>query len=291
MKNLRQHPIEHVRGVIPGIRPFPDVVDVFAEPVDKHARHFLPLVTIDLALLDESWNGPIHLIAPCEPYDGRVGEWGGEEFGNALLQPDWLAFKLSDQGKYQLLGDWRYFMLENDRADWAEKQHDWKSVRDLHRELVKLGVTPPFALDREAQYSWRDSMELHYAVQHAVYNQARQDFLAHGWNPAKPWDDAAEVARLPLYEPWTEGYDSTSGRYLLGQLGGLSWGGNWSNGTEPLLSATGTEDGIHPIHPETGAHFEFIASTYADGFTGHDCEILLFYEPQSRVVLQTFDWS
>ena len=291
MKNLRQHPIEHVRGVIPGIRPFPDVVDVFAEPVDKHARHFLPLVTIDLALLDESWNGPIHLIAPCEPYDGRVGEWGGEEFGNALLQPDWLAFKLSDQGKYELLGDWRYFMLENDRADWAEKQHDWKSVRDLHRELVKLGVTPPFALDREAQYSWRDSMELHYAVQHAVYNQARQDFLAHGWNPAKPWDDAAEVAKLPLYEPWTEGYDSTSSRYLLGQLGGLSSGGNWSNLTNELLSDVGTDDGIHPIHPETGAHFEFIASTYANTFGGHDCEILLFYEPQSRTVLQTFDWS
>ena len=91
MKNLRQHPIEHVRGVIPGIRPFPDVAEVFAEPVNKYARHFLPLVTIDLALLDEAWSGPIHLIAPCEPYDGRVGEWGGEEFGNALLKPDWLA--------------------------------------------------------------------------------------------------------------------------------------------------------------------------------------------------------
>lgn len=54
MKNLRQHPIEHLRGVIPGIRPFPDTADVFAEPVEKYARHFLPLVTIDLALLDDA---------------------------------------------------------------------------------------------------------------------------------------------------------------------------------------------------------------------------------------------
>jgi hypothetical protein len=80
-------------------------------------------------------------------------------------------------------------------------------------------VQPPFELHHEAKYSWRDVMELHYATQHAAYEQARQDFLAHGWNAAKPWDDAAEVAKLPLYEPGTDCYDST-GRYLLGVLGG-----------------------------------------------------------------------
>jgi hypothetical protein len=53
------------------------------------------------------------------------------------------------------------------------------------------------------------------------------------------------------------------GRYLLGVLGGPAWGGNWSNLTNELLSDTGTDDGIHPIHPETGAPFEFICSTYA----------------------------
>lgn len=291
MKNLRQHPIEHLRGVIPGIRPFPDAADVFAEPVEKYAWHLLPLVTIDLALLDESWSGPIHLVAPCEPYEGQVGEWGGEEFGNALLKPDWLAFKLNDAGQYELLGDWRYFMLEQQRAEWAEKNSSWREVRDMHRELVKLGGEPPFELRHEAKYSWNDIMELHYALQHAIYGQAKQDFLANGWNAAKPWDDAAEVAKLPLYEPGTDCYDSTSGRYLLGVLGGPAWGGNWSNLTNPLLSDIGTDDGIHPIHPETGAPFEFITSTYANEFTGSDCEILLFYEPQSRTVLQTFDWS
>jgi hypothetical protein len=111
-------------------------------------------------------------------------------------------------------------MLEQDRADWAEKSLDWREVRSQHRELVKLGVEPPFELHHEAKYSWRDVMELHYATQHAAYEQARQDFLAHGWNAAKPWDDAAEVAKLPLYEPGTDCYDSTSGRYLLGVLGG-----------------------------------------------------------------------
>lgn len=291
MNNLRQHPIAHVRGVIPGIRPFLDATDVFAEPVDKYARHFLPLVTIDLALLDDGWSGPIHLIAPCEPYDGRVGEWGGEQFGNALLKPDWLAFKLNEQGKYELLGDWRYFMLEQDRADWAEKTLDWREVCTQHRELVKRGVEPPFALHHDAKYAWRDVMELHYATQHAKYHEAKQDFLAQGWSSANAWSDAASAAKLPLYEPGTDCYDSGSGRYLLGVLGGTAWGGNWSNLTNPLLSSTGTDDGIHPIHPETGAPFEFIASTYANAFTETDCEILLFYEPHSRTVMQTFDWS
>lgn len=292
MKNLRQHPIEHVRGVIPGLTPFPAVADVFAEPVEKYARHFLPLVTIDLAMLDDAWSGPIHLVAPCEPYEGQMGEWSAGEFDTAMLKPDWLAFKLNAEGKYELLGDWRYFMLEQaDRADWTEKSLDWREVRTEHRELVKLGAEPPFELHHEAKYSWRDVMELHYATRHALYNQAKQDFLANGWNPAKPWDDAVEVAKLPLFEPGTDCYDSTSGRYLLGVLGGPAWGGNWSNVTNELLSDIGTDDGIHPIHPETGAPFVFITSTNANEFSGHDCEILLFYEPQSRTVLQTFDWS
>lgn len=292
MNNLKQHPIQHLRGAIPGIRPFPDVADVFAEPVEKYARHFLPLVSIDLALLDDAWSGPIHLVTPCEPYEGQVGEWGGEAFGNALLKPDWLAFKLSEDGKYELLGDWRYFMLEQaDRADWTEKSLDWREVRTPHRALVKMGVEPPFALHHEAKYAWRDVMALHYATQHAAYDQAKQDFLAHGWNAANAWDDAAEVAKLPVFEPATESYETSSGRYLLGQLGGQAWGGNWSNLTNPLLSAVGTDDGIHPIHPETGAHFVFICSANADAFTATGTETLLFYEPESRTVLQTFDWS
>src|SRR5690606_10538479 len=108
--------------------------------------------------------------------------------------------KLNDAGQYELLGDWRYFMLEQQRAEWAEKNSSWREVRDMHRELVKLGGEPPFELHHEAKYSWNDIMELHYALQHAIYEQAKQDFLANGWNAAKPWDDAAEVAKLPLYE-------------------------------------------------------------------------------------------
>jgi hypothetical protein len=148
MKNLRQHPIEHLRGVIPGIRPFPDAADVFAEPVEKYARHFLPLVTIDLALLDDAGAGRF-IFAPCEPYEGQVGEWGGEEFGNALLKPDWLAFKLNDAGKYELLGDWRYFMLEQDRADWAEKFAVGARCGTCTVNWSNWGA-PPFELHHEA---------------------------------------------------------------------------------------------------------------------------------------------
>ena len=84
-------------------------------------------------------------------------------------------------------------MLEQDRVDWAEKSLDWREVRTQHRELVKLGVEPPFELHHESKYSWRDVMELHYATQHAAYEQARRDFLAHGWNAANEWDDPLKL--------------------------------------------------------------------------------------------------
>ncbi|MDN8999648.1 hypothetical protein Q0P46_13935, partial [Staphylococcus aureus] len=85
----------------------------------------------------------------------------------------------------------------------------------------------------------------HYALQHAAYDQSRRDFLANGWNAANSWDDPAQVAKLPLCEAGTDCYETTSGRYLLGVLGGPSWGGNWSNLTNELLSGIGTDDGIH----------------------------------------------
>jgi hypothetical protein len=67
-------------------------------------------------------------------------------------------------------------MLEQDRADWAEKSLDWREVRHMHRELVKLGVQPPFELHHEAKYSWRDVMELHYATQHAAMSRPGKTF-------------------------------------------------------------------------------------------------------------------
>jgi hypothetical protein len=185
MKNLRQHPIEHLRGVIPGIRPFPDAADVFAEPVEKYARHFLPLVTIDLAC--STMPGAGRFISwPLRALRRASRGWGVRSLATRCSSPTGWLSSSNDAGKYELLGDWRYFMLEQDRADWAEKSLDWREVRSQHRELVKLGVVPPFELHHEAKYSWRDVMELHYATQHAAYEQARRTFWPMAGMPPSP---------------------------------------------------------------------------------------------------------
>jgi hypothetical protein len=103
----------------PFLKPFPNVSDVFDEPVALHGRHLHPLVSVDLSVINSSWSGWIHLVSPIEPYSGCVGEYT-TPFHNEYLQENWIAFRLKNN-RYSLLGDFRYFLLENPHNEEIEK--------------------------------------------------------------------------------------------------------------------------------------------------------------------------
>jgi hypothetical protein len=105
--------------VTPFLRPFPDASEVFNEPIAQYAKHLHPLISIDLSVIDSSWSGWIHVVSPIEPYNGCVGEYT-TSFHNDYLRENWIAFCL-ENGRYSLLGDIRYFLLENPFDDHIEK--------------------------------------------------------------------------------------------------------------------------------------------------------------------------
>lgn len=116
----------------PFLRAFPAPETVFAKPVDRYARHLNALVSIDLAAVDPSLAGWIHLVSPIEPCNGYLGMNGKEHWG-PYLQANWIGFRLDAADRYELLGDFRFFGVEN-----TDGQEDYRGARKELEEFYDL---------------------------------------------------------------------------------------------------------------------------------------------------------
>lgn len=96
----------------PFLKPFPVPEEVFVDPVERYARHLHPLVSIELSAAYPDLSGLIHLVSPIEPYEGYLGDSGEQAWG-PYLQPNWIGFRLTQDHRFQLLGDFKFFALEN----------------------------------------------------------------------------------------------------------------------------------------------------------------------------------
>jgi len=233
----------------PHLKAFPRAEDVFAEPVECYARHLFPLVSIELSAIDPAWSGWIHLLNTVEPEEETVGK-ATQPFHNYYLRDNWVGFRLDEHDRYELLGDFRYFYLENE-----------------------IGALP------EHYDGHRAESERHYIEQHEGFDEAKErftqtgEFYSQNFVRFRPNFDASQHKPSPL----------------LARLGGGVGAGNWACDGFPLDDSD--QENVRPLTPE-GVPFHFIA-----GVSGYDyCPsgadlILLFFEPQSRVALFTFDWS
>jgi hypothetical protein len=102
----------------PFLRPYPAPEQVFAEPVKRYARLLHPLISIDISAVDPALAGWVHLVSPIEPYDGCVGQTSEQTWG-PYLQLNWIGFRLTQDFRYELLGDFNFFELE-----LAESEND-----------------------------------------------------------------------------------------------------------------------------------------------------------------------
>jgi hypothetical protein len=127
----------------PHLTAFPEPDTVFADPVERYARHLLPLISIDLAAVDPALKGRVHLVRPIEPCDGNLGDSGEEHFG-PYLQRNWLGFRLNASDRYELLGDWRFFGVEN-----TEGKESYDGAREELEEFYEV-VHASFAESRAA---------------------------------------------------------------------------------------------------------------------------------------------
>ncbi|AKK07147.1 hypothetical protein CMUST_14270 [Corynebacterium mustelae] len=114
-----------ITNLEPFLTPFPEPSDVFAgseADITRAAEHLLPLLTIDLEAYDPEFAGlKVHMLGPIEPDEGFVGQ-NSEEFYNYYLRENWFGFRLTEDNKYEFLGDWRYFEAENPESGLLENE-------------------------------------------------------------------------------------------------------------------------------------------------------------------------
>jgi hypothetical protein len=117
----------------PFLKAFPRPETVFADTIARYERLLNPLVSIELSAVDPELSGWIHLVSPIEPYDGLIGSTHKKYWG-PFLQPNWIAFRVTAKGRYQLLGDFRFFEIEVAEAE-GEQGHLQEYYDQQHRSF------------------------------------------------------------------------------------------------------------------------------------------------------------
>lgn len=245
---------EDVDQAQPWLVPFPEPDRVFADPVDRYARLLSPLVSIDLSVVDPAWRGWAHLVSPVEPADGYLGD-GTERHHSYYARPNWIGFRLDDDDRYHLLGDWRFFLMEN----------------LVDGELMLDPDEDP----RIRRIRGDDGLADWYQTQHDSYAERKALFAQHG----------------RLLVPG----DANSRAFVDRVGGPAYGWANWVDPEAfPLdIRDVGDDEGlvINPL-AENGDPFHFVAGVAGWRYRESGADwILMFYEPASRTVLFTFDWG
>ena len=236
--------------------PFPDPADVFAADIDLHSKHLLPLATLNLKRLDSSLNGVVHFIQPVEPDDGMVGD-GGDPFFTSNCRQNWVGYQY-ESNRCRLLTDFRFFNLS--RLESADK-----------------ASIDPHALK---------SLSNHYDDVRVGFERARAHFERYG------------ALHMPGKLP---PFDARDRLALVDCIGGPCPGGNWEHTDTPLLPGIRADANgelrcnLLPL-TDDGRPFLFVGQLSSSTYVWSEqhalcCDLLLFYDPQSRISLTTFDWS
>jgi hypothetical protein len=241
---------KNLSKLIDGIRPFPDPMLVFNEPVARHRKYLQPLLSIDLQLCNADWQGQVHLLNPIEPYDGYLAERTSAAHTD-FCRMNWLGCKLDEQSRYTLLAGFDYFELDSLQANPTAETRDY--ALELAEQYAEAEKSFSGFVDRYRQFG-------------GLYAGKRFK-LAEKDNP-----------KARGY-PW------------LSALGGRAPDGNWADGSGVMSVVDDRKRGLVPVVADID-DFHFIASAAGYHYRQHSAdEILLFYSPHARVLLQTFDWT
>ena len=199
----------------------------------------MPLVSVDLSVVNPAWKGWIHVVNPYEPEDGIVGR-NTAQYHTGFVKANWLAFRLDEDSRYHWLGDWRYFLLECDASLLGDEE--------------------------------RVSLQKHYSLTEQGYQRKKTQFLAHSCFPC-PWN---------ANEPFS----------LLNQIGGNAAYDNWASYGPAVGVSLHVENrkDVYPSMPD-GTRFYFVCELDAECYGNYGPGIVVFFEPESRTVVMTFNWT
>ncbi len=224
---------------------------IFVEEQAWLKDHFLPLISIDLEMLNPDWKGKtVHLLNPFEPYEGYIGD-GTEAHHNEFTAPNWLAFRLTDDNKYEFLGNEGFFMRSPINKNNPENYYEEEYADELRENYQK---------SQENIQKYGSLVDARYPEYQGKPN--RKNYL----------DD---IGGGFWYGNWTEGAKIPSAFEMTVK--------EYTDDDTP-------NDGIEILYKGNPFYYIGNVAAYNYCGSGADA-IILMYEPVSGIVLFTFDFS
>ena len=241
---------EEIKELNDHLQAFPKAEDIFVKEQPWLKNHFLPLMSIDLAEINPDWAGQkVYMLAPFEPYEGYIGD-NTTEYHNEYTAPNWLAFRLTDDNKFEFLGKEGYFE-RTAIHNWDFDSEEEEEIQEMQKE----------------------------------YEENKANFKKYGALVLNGYADYDGNLNVVNY---------------LDTLGGELQYGNWCSTIEneeyPKAFKMKIEDGkdddevVFDISYK-GNPFYLISEATAYHWVGAGGYIIMLYEPVSRIVLFTFDYS
>ncbi len=283
---------ENVKELMKGLCPFPQNIFIAEQP--WLSDYMLPLISIDMGLLRKDLQGTVvHMINPIEPFDGLLGE-RTTEFHNEFCCENWIAFELTQDNKYRFLADEKYFELADKgniyveyKNDIEEKFSSYQKYKENYQKTGKLFFGDEYVQDDE---TFLGGFLEHLGGEISYGNWVCYDSptafenniehienLYYSNHELKKVQERLSNNNIPF--PKRERQKETE---ILAKLE------NIKNNIKKLNK---NPDELKPLAYK-GNEFIYVADVAGYSYCSDGADsILMFYEPKSRIVLFTFDWS
>jgi hypothetical protein len=172
---------EDVRSPIDFIKPFPAHDDVFAEPMPLHRKHFLPLLSVNAAVIYDDLDCWLHFVSPIEPLmEGCVGDWTGP-YHDSYNTVGQVALRFNG-GKYSFTGDPNFFLYES-LAQYRGRQYTEDEMRADYNSRIA-----------DYELSRRSFLE-HAQLQGAFVNRLGGEPMSTNWGNQLPRTNSGKPFR------------------------------------------------------------------------------------------------
>ncbi len=286
---------EEISELIEGLTPFPE--NIFVEEQNWVNNYLLPLISIDLGILNDKLKGTIvHMLNPVEPYEGLIGE-ETTEFHNEFCSENWIALELTIDNKYRFLGKEDYFLSspnhKNTDEDLIESINEIKETYNKAKERFKTsGKLLPWQKDNPQDFM--DNLGGRAWEGNWTYTAP----IPSAFEMIEPDEEAGELI---------DAYDDLEG--IRKRLSNKSFLENVPQKViekekqreidiiahitklKETLSEKGNYNDVLTIKYK-GKEFIFVGDVAGYNYCGSGADaILMFYEPKNRIVLFSYDWT